>query len=492
MNLRSFWIISIGILLFWSCRKETDSVTTDSGDMLAFSASDVVFDTIFSTVGSVTKSFRVHNKHDESIVISSIKLTGENSKFYRINVDGRSGTSFGDIRIPGNDSIFVFVEVTINPNDPAERLPFLVSSQIEFMTNGNIQHVELVAYGQNAIFFTPDTYVDGLPPYTIIDEINAETRWDTTLPIVIYGYAVIDEGDHLIIEPGTQIYLHANAGLWVFQNGRITVNGTKENPVVFQGDRLDEYYKDLPGSWDRIWINENTAGNDNVFNHAIIKNSFIGIQAETLPFDRIEGIAENNLILNNTIIENTQAIGLFSQNYRVLGSNLVVSNSGQYNIALLGGGIYEFTHSTIANYWSGTREDPALLAANYFSDAATGDILIYDMIIRFYNSILYGRNDEEMELDQFNDQATLDVLFHHSLIKTELDTSTFGKYVNIKLNPRNTDLFVDPFNGDFHLQNGSPPIDGADSDFPAIDPEDLDGVVRSTTMPDIGAYEFTP
>jgi hypothetical protein len=59
-------------------------------------------------------------------------------------------------------------------------------------------------------------------------------------------------------------------------------------------------------------------------------------------------------------------------------------------------------------------------------------------------------------------------------------------------NLRNEDpRFVDPANGDFHLQTGSPAIDAADP--AAVDPVDFDGTARPQgSRRDIGAFERTP
>ena len=53
-----------------------------------------------------------------------------------------------DIEIYAKDSVFVFVRVTVNPND--QNTPFFVEDKIIFETNDNEQSVLLTAYGQNA------------------------------------------------------------------------------------------------------------------------------------------------------------------------------------------------------------------------------------------------------------------------------------------------------------------------------------------------------
>ena len=82
-------------------------------------------------------------------------MAGGASSSYRINIDGDAGTSFNDIEIPAKDSIYVFAEVTVNPN--AANLPFIIEDSIEFLTNGILQQVQLNDYGQNANFFNGDS-----------------------------------------------------------------------------------------------------------------------------------------------------------------------------------------------------------------------------------------------------------------------------------------------------------------------------------------------
>ena len=195
-----------------SCRK--DELTENPSDKLSFSTDSVYFDTVFTTLSSVTKRFRVYNPNNKRIKISSIRLASGSSSLFRINVDGVPGTSITDVEIDAGDSIFVFAEVTIDPNN--ELNPFVVSDSILFETNGNEQKVLLVAYGRNADFYRPDQFLgNGFPPFSILP--NANTVWTNERPKVIIGYLVVDSAQTLTIEAGTQVYLYNNSGLWVYK-----------------------------------------------------------------------------------------------------------------------------------------------------------------------------------------------------------------------------------------------------------------------------------
>jgi hypothetical protein len=137
---------------FISCKK--DKVITSSGAKLSFSQDSVLFDTVFTSIGSTTKLFRVHNRNNGKVNISSIRLARGNASFYRLNVDGVAGKSFSNIEIAANDSMYIFVEVTIDPNNQLN--PFIYRDSILFDLNGSEQHFDLIAFGQNAYYYMPE------------------------------------------------------------------------------------------------------------------------------------------------------------------------------------------------------------------------------------------------------------------------------------------------------------------------------------------------
>jgi hypothetical protein len=279
LSIKKLFLLGITSLLLFACRKD-EQFTTDPGARLTLTEDTVFFDTIFTTVGSITKRFTVRNDNDQAIRVD-IVLQGGQASPYRINVDGASGTTFQGIEILGKDSIFIFVEVTLG--EGGVNAPFIFEDHILFNTNGNEQSVLLLAWGQDAHFYRTDTVLAGLPPIGFIAREGENIHWVNDKPYVIYGcYGVVDEDATLTIDPGVRVYFHGpGSGLWVYVNGKITANGTVTERITFQGDRKEPQYEDLPGQWDRIWINEGTAGNDNLLENVVIKNAFIGLQAQT-------------------------------------------------------------------------------------------------------------------------------------------------------------------------------------------------------------------
>ena len=68
----------------------------------------------------------------------------------RMNVDGRKGSSFNNVGILANDSMYVFVEVTVDPNGGNQ--PLLIQDSVLFTVNGIRQSVLLEATGRMLIF----------------------------------------------------------------------------------------------------------------------------------------------------------------------------------------------------------------------------------------------------------------------------------------------------------------------------------------------------
>ena len=348
---KSALFLAIVLLPFSGCKK--DDFLSDTNLKLQFSQNEVLFDTVFVSIGSVTKNFKVYNPYDQPVK-TNIRLAGQGINF-RMNVNGKPGRDFKDVEIRAKDSLWIFIEVTVDPSSVA--LPYIIKDSIIFETNGSQQDVDLTAWGQNAHFIVATNFInDNFPLYALLDPaLNASIIWDSLLPYVIYGYLVIDSTQTLTIQEGCKIHFYNSSGLWVYKGGTLKVNGSKLHPVVFQGARREAGFADEPGQWDRIWLNNGSVSD---INYAIIKNGFIGLQCDVFP----EPAAADHLFLLNTIIKNMSGIGILSYDFTIKGWNNVVANCGSYCCALTAGGDYEFTHCSIANYWRlqqrSTPDDP--------------------------------------------------------------------------------------------------------------------------------------
>jgi len=479
--------IFIAFFLLISCRKDDDFGTSPTLK-LSFSNDTIIFDTVFTTIGSTTRYLKVYNRNNERVNISNIRLAGGSNSKFQINIDGTPSVSVNNVELDKGDSLFIFVKVTIDPT--LQNSPLIVKDSIIFETNGNIQDVDLVAWGQDAHFFVGNKKLPGLSyPYVIVAGEGESVEWTDDKPYVIYGWAVIDSTGILNIGPGCNIHFHQNSGLWVYRGGTIRVNGLIDSVVTFQGDRLEVQYRDLPGQWDRIWINEGS--NDHEFNYAVIKNGFIGLQAEITGEDM-----GNRLILNNTIIKNMSRWGLFTVAYRVAATNSIFANCAENTAFFSVGGVYDFRHCTFANYWNkSVRLDPSFTLSNHLIVQDAGGNLVTllgNMNAYFGNCLIYGNLNEEF-LTAKVDGAEFNYLFDHCILKTQSDITIAENFLNSQKNKdpkfRNTGL------NDYRLDTLSPAIDIGSLEI--INSSeinimfDLNGNPRTAdTGPDLGAFEF--
>ena len=479
-------IILIFILLafaFSGCKKELQ-ISGDPNLKLSFSADTVMFDTVFTSLGSATHQLRIFNKSDNDLNISSIRLAGGENSPYRFNLDGENGVEFYDKLIPAGDSLFSFLRVTINPNDLNS--PFVVEDELEFVTNGNMQTIKLLAWGQNAHYIVADKVVNiGGEPYHyhIVADSLETTIWTSELPYVIYGYALINSYGTLKIEKGTQIYCHQGGGILSWSDGQLIIDGTAEEPVVVQGDRLEAFYNDTPGQWEQILMMDGRAGADHRISHAIIRNGTIGINCQS-----VLKATECALRIDNTIVENQSGYGLFSILYAVEAKNFVIANCGFANFWAFGGD-YRFVHGTIANYWNANehnKNENAISVTNYAIGGNNGPVY-YPFRMELDNCIVYGKQKDEFKAT-FGPDADSLYTFDHCLIKSEKYNGTMPGFNHCLFNLE--PCFANAMKPDCHLDSiASPAIGTGNPLFGNEVPYDLDGVSRMGA-PDMGAYQY--
>lgn len=454
-----FFFVVITVI-FFSCKKEQFITSPDAS--LGISVDTLSFDTVFTQVGSVTQSFKIFNNNDQKLRLSQIKLSGGAASVFKININGASSSQAENIEINANDSIYIFVQVNVNPTSATT--PFILSDSISIDYNGNKRWVQLQAYGQNAIFLKRQ-------------KITGNVTWDNTLPYVIIGGLQVDTTSILIISKGTKIFLHADAPFLI--DGTFKVNGTKEDPVIFSGDRLDEDYKDLPGSWPGIYFRSTSKNNS--LKHAVIKNAYQGIIAQ--------GLSTNapKVNLSQCIIDNIYDAGVLGINTSIYADNCLVSNCGS-NIQAELGGDYRFVSCTVASYSNIyiTHKNPVLQLSNSSADGNISAALN----ALFQNCIFWGDGgivDNEIVVDKQGANPFY-VTFDHVLYKAKNDISNAAFIASIK----NEDPSFDSVNTskniyDFHFNN-NPSSPAVNAGVATSLLYDLDDKLRDA-MPDIGCYE---
>jgi hypothetical protein len=452
-------------LLIFSCKK-TGFINSPNA-VIGFSADTLKFDTVFVTAGSVYQSFKIMNNNDKKLRLSSVRLAGGSTSAFKVNVDGTSGSSFTDVDINANDSIYVFVQVNINPS--AANLPFVIRDSILFNYNGNSHYIQLEAWGKNAHFFRNRI-------------IAANETWNNDLPYVILGSLTVNANQTLTINNGCRVYLHADAPFLV--NGTLQVNGQKDsaNRVYFRGDRLDDPYKDYPAAWPGIYFY--TSSKNNLLNYAVIKNAYQAIALQDPATN-----ANPKLTLNQCIIDNAYDAGILSLNSSLRAVNCLVSNCGK-NIFLAEGGNYQFIHCTAASYsnYFIEHKNPVLLLSNYIT--VNNSPLVADLNAQFTNCIFWG--DGGLVTDEVltarNTGAAFNVIVNNALWKVQSAPANItASQVISNQSPGFDSIDISHHYYDFHLLSGSPAIDKGVNAGITID---LDGKLRLVgTLPDLGAYE---
>jgi hypothetical protein len=475
-------VLILFVFIAFSCRK--DNFITSESARLSFSIDTVTFDTIFTSIGSTTKNLRVYNPHSQPIKISSIYLAGGQNSYFRLNIDGDRSNNISNIEIPAKDSLYVFVEITIDPFGANN--PMIVKDSIVFITNGNYQDIKLIAFGQDV--------------HLINGEIIESQNWIADKPYLVYNSMAVDTGHVLTIEEGTKVYMHDRSSLIVW--GRLLVNGTKNNPVVFQGDRIDDHFYDsIAGQWGTIYIDPISV--DNEINYAIIKNSISGIQIGYPTYDDIP-----SLVLKNTVIQNISYIGIYAFQASITAYNCIIADSKDYTIALLKGGNYNFYHCTINNRglrFETRSTEHSLAIANEIDNPeidSTGRNIEYvkrmgDLeAANFVNCIIYGNRNNELVFRD-NNKNLFNYKFDHCLIKENTDSVDADNPEHFVGNIFNSDPeFINDYsrtNYNFRLDTLSPAKDAGNGQIIDLYPYlefDYDGVSRNNDMaPDIGAYE---
>ena len=485
----AFPLIMIGLVIMFlvhsGCYKE--EFITDENAVVQFSTDTVAFDTVLTEVSTVTRSLKVYNPYDESILISRLELSGMSAGFFNINADGSSGDVLSNIEINPRDSIYVYVEATIDPDQPVSVSPFVIEAKLVFDVNEQQQEVILVAWGQNA------NYIPGPNTPNRVSYLSCDlgiVTWDDPKPYVLYGVLLIDSCT-LVLPPGTKLYVHggiANNELgiynegWIYTNrlGKIEAVGSLEDPVIISDDRIEPDYE---GEW--IGIRLGPESGPHRFSHTRIQNSQVGIYADSSAV----------IDVDHSIISYTSGPGIFARHATARISNSLFYENGTQAIALTYGGDYEIDYCTMANYGNNSE---ALVINNYYCDdpLCSSGVFVNKLSLLLNNSIMVGSSTDEVWMVNAGmpteDVWTVEMFNSVVVVDDLLDEDNFPDFfesvclqcVEYQLSDL---LFEDFNNNDFHLdslsiaqQIGKPLIDISD---------DLEGKVRHAQTPDAGCYE---
>lgn len=460
-------------------------VSDDPLLQLDFSHDTVLFDTVFTSMGSSTKRVMVYNPNKHAICIDQVSM--REGKHFQINLDGENNLDqLRDITLRGGDSLFLFVRAYIDPL--AENSPVLIEDNIAFGVNGKTQQITLQAYGQNVEKIQGDS---GLMVYQHLKLTNQK-------PYLIYDTVAV--AGNLTIEAGATIYMHAGASIYVY--GSMTANGTQDYPIIVRGDRTDKLFDSVPyrmasGQWDGIYLLHAKGMMPPMYqlNYVDILSGSVGLYV----YSESTGLILPKLTMKNSRIHNHSIYGLVVQNVDAEVVNCEISNCASYCV-YLAGGKHQFVHNTIAAYYGYPYTNlnihqniiPEDVAAVYINNLSKNNA---KTISSFTNCIITGGRKQSLMVatplpDYYEGRFegnylrcdSLDEVFaKNNVYASDSDTMVF----------RNTYYLYEKYHYyDFHLDSLSPARGIGDSIAALSYPTDREGY-RRKLKPDAGCYEFS-
>lgn len=486
-----FYILLVSWLgLLVSCDGLEEHYATNPTLRLSFSTDTLAFDTVFSSVGSTTRQFMVYNRHDEPLSMEQVMLASGEASGFRMNLDGRKGSRFQQVGIAAQDSMYVFVEVTVNPH--GQNQPLLVQDSILFTVNGVRQSVLLEAYGQDVhlckggVTLTSDTLLAADRPYLIYDSL------------------VVAEGVNVDIAKGATFYLHDKANVVVY--GSMRAKGTREEPILFRGDRLDYILNDVlpydrtPGQWGGIWFRPTSFQNE--WEHVVVRNGTYGVTCDPSIPD------QPKLRIRHSQLTNMSQDLFTVVNGDVEATDTEFSNAGG-SVMVLVGGSYYFAHCTMANFMKLTTRQLAADAQSLDSkclyllnEATVNGQGPYSIRKAYFDNCLIDGSHSAGNLSSTGEiqlsDGEYDYRFNHCLLKAkEAADSRFDEVLFVAESPlyRLNGGKDDKYAFDFRLDSiTAPGVGKADPAISKLYPQDRYGVNRlqSANGPTIGAYEFVP
>lgn len=442
-----------------------DSFTTSPSDQPRFSVDTLKMGVVFTDEMTTTHRFTVINPASKSLTISNIALSGDNSQYFRLNVDGFSGKDFHNIEIRGKDSIYVFVEATLPATDAD--MPVEVETHIDFLTNGVTRSVVVNASGQDLIRLKDQT-------------ISEDTEFKPGKPYRIVDSLVVAPEATLRVAAGTRLLFHDKASLIVY--GTLICEGTVDEPVTLSGDRTGNVVTDISfdlmsRQWEGVEFRPGSQGNS--LTNTIIKNTVNGVY--------IDGENEAaTLTMVNCRLRNSGSTVLTAVHSQVdaVGCEFAESAAG---LVYLHGGSHTFNHCTFANYYLFSVISGPAIAFGHADDKTADETSLPLLHADISNSIIYGLGSDLSH----NDLTGMDIMIRNCLIKSNgTDDDNFINCIwgedPLYYTVRNDYIF------DYRLRDESPAIAAANPSLTR--PEaNTDGYGLSRgSQPDLGAYVYTP
>ena len=403
---RIFYLLAI---LLWVACENDDSFSTSTGLRLDFSVDTLQMDTVFSRTPSSTYAFWVHNRNDDGIRLSTVKLKRGNQTGFRVNVDGvyldnSNGSQTSNVEIRKNDSILVFVELTASETRKME--PQLVEDELQFFLESGVeQKVLLQAWAW-----------DALKLYDPV--IKADSVIESDVPIVVFGTMNVAEGATLTIK-NTTLFFHDKSGLDVY--------GTlKTENCLMRGDRLDYMFDYLPydrvsGQWNGVHFFGSSTGNE--LYSTEIRNPNDGVVCDSAELDTLQ----YRLAMQNCVIHNCAGTGLKAVNSRISLDHCQLTNTEGDCVSIIGG-MADISYCTLAQFYPFSADRGAAIRfANYLD---TAYIPLWHL--KCIGSIMTGYDDDVvMGETKDGEDEKFEYDFKDCLLRTPVVTDDSVHFSNI-------------------------------------------------------------
>lgn len=291
-------------------------------------------------------------------------------------------------------------------------------------------------------------------PLVLSGTISSNTRWRGWKLYHVTGDLTVASGVTLTIEPGAVVKFDAGRSLTVASGATLDAQGTRAQPIVFTSIKDDEHGGDANGDGDKTqpqpgdWARINANGTVKMDHCRLYYCSDMGDRGA------IQGGGGTVTFDNGEIAHTTYECVR-------MNSGTFVSHNSVFRDSSMGFGYYGGSGTYVYNGVVADC-DSACRASNK----------------HFYNTVFYNC---PTFLESTGSSADHCVFYNPPGFGAQSAVQV-GSNGNIWGDP----LFVDPANGDFRTEKGSPCVDAGD---PAHAPEsDFYGQPRDA-LPDIGIYE---
>lgn len=443
-----------------------DGFSTSPSDQPVFSVDTLDMGVMFTDQPSTTHKFTVYNRASKGLSISRISLSGANAALFRLNVDGFSGTEFGNVEIRAKDSILVFVETTLPPNE--RNVPVQVTASLDFVTNGVTRSVTVAAQGRDVVRLRAHT-------------VDTDTHLTADKPYQIFDSLVVAPGVTLGIDPGAELYFHDGARMVV--RGTLHASGEAGNEIIMAGDRIGFVAADISFDiMDRQWTGLffTATSRHNELRHTHVCNTWQGVSVDgTGSTEPVELLMVNSRLRNS----GNMALEAHDADIRAYGCEFAEAAAG---VVLLDGGEHVLNHCTLSNnYLFAAVSGPILTFANV-SVATDPDSGRPYTRAAIDNCILYGIGSELSH----SDLSGSDIVLRRCLLKSA--GSNDDNFVNCLWDSDPLFRTVrEDYYFDYRIKDESPAIGAADPALTAPEAAvDRYGLPRGPA-PDLGAYVYT-